>query len=233
MKIIDLSQLIENYEDNPYQQLDANARTLIGSFATHDADGFYENAIYMGDHCCTHIDSSIHFNPNGTPVDKLPLESVYGKACMLDISHLEPRTDVTVEHIEEAALRARVDVSAFKIIILKTGRSQFWGTKKYHQDLLNILPETTEWLIQKGMVLIGVDQVTTEIDRVHYGMDPNLPLGKRYPMHGLMQKYEWYMIENLANLDAVPVTEFTLCAFPLKFKNGSASPIRAVAILDD
>lgn len=233
VKLIDLSQLIEDYKDNPYQQLGENARTLMGTFSSHEANGFYENAIYMGDHCCTHMDSSIHFNPEGTPVNELPLESIYGEACLLDISHLKPRADVTIEDIKEAQEKAGVDVKDFKIVVLKTGRSKLWGTKEYHWDLLNILPETTEWLIKQGMKLICVDMVTTEIDRVYYGADPETPFWERYPMHGLMRKYEWYMIENMTNLDAIPGSTFTLCAFPLKFKGGSASPVRAVAIIEE
>lgn len=235
VKLIDLSQLIENYKDNPYQQLGENARTLIGTFATHEVNGFYECAMYIGDHCATHMDASIHFNPKGTPVDKVPLEAMYGDACILDISYKKKHEDVTVEDLQKAAEKAGVNVSDFKIVCLRTDQYKLWGTPAYHENLLNITVEATEWLIKQGMVLLCVDMVTTELDRLVYGIDPTLPAGaaERYPGHCLMKKYEWYMIENMANFDKIPSSTFTLSAFPLKLKGASGAPMRAVAIVEE
>ena len=43
---------------------------------------------------------------------------------------------------------------------------------------------------------------------------------------------EYCQIERLANLSALPPKGFTVCAFPLKVKRGSAGPARVVALLD-
>jgi kynurenine formamidase len=39
--------------------------------------------------------------------------------------------------------------------------------------------------------------------------------------------------ENLANLDQVVGRRFTFAGFPLKFRDGTGSPVRAVAILNE
>jgi kynurenine formamidase len=44
---------------------------------------------------------------------------------------------------------------------------------------------------------------------------------------------EYCHMERLANLAALPKTGFTLCAFPLKIRAGSAGPARVVALLDE
>ena len=232
-QFIDLSQRIETHEDNPYQQNPAISRTQIGAFATHDVDGYYLCQLTIGDQAATHLDASLHFNPNGTPVDEVPLDAMYGEACVLDLSHMAKHADVTIADLEAAAQKAQVTISDFKIVMLRTDRSKLWGTAEYHDDLLNITVEATEWLINQGMVLLGVDMVTTELDRLAYGMDPDMDPGapERHPGHCLMRKYEWYMIENLANLDKIPQSTFTFCGFPLQIKGASGSPIRAVAIL--
>ncbi len=234
-RIIDLTHPIESYGDNPYQQLGENARTLIGTFATYEANGFYECALYIGDHCGTHMDAPIHFNPEGTPTDRVPLEAFCGPACVLDLSHKRAREDVTIADLEAAARQAGVSVADFRIVMLRTDRYKLWGTPAYHADLLNVTPEATEWLLRQGVKNIGMDMVTMELDRyVHFpdsGLEPNDP--RRYPAHYLMRKYEWYMIENLANLDQIPTPVFRFIGLPLKIKNGSGSPIRAVAVVEE
>ncbi|MFD1708016.1 cyclase family protein [Siminovitchia sediminis] len=233
--LIDLSHTLETYGDNPYQQLGENARTLIGTFATYEANGFYECALYIGDHAGTHMDATKHFNPDGLYTDEVPLEAFYGEACILDLTHMKAHADVTIDDIQEAAAKAEVNLEDYHIVLLKTGRDKLYGTPEYFKDLLNILPETIEWMIQQGMVTLGVDMVTIELDRYIYDPDsdlePNAP--ERYPAHCLMQKYEWYMIENMANLDKIPGSTCKFTGFPIKIGKGSGGPMRAVAIIEE
>jgi kynurenine formamidase len=51
--------------------------------------------------------------------------------------------------------------------------------------------------------------------------------------HYLGVEKEYCHMERLANLDQLPSTGFTVCAFPLKVKGGSAGPTRAVAMIDE
>ena len=52
-------------------------------------------------------------------------------------------------------------------------------------------------------------------------------------VHYLGVEKEYCPMERLANLDQLPPTGFTVCAFPLKFKGGSAGPTRAVAMINE
>ncbi|VEF46844.1 cyclase family protein [Bacillus freudenreichii] len=234
-KLIDLSHTLASYGENPYQQLGENARTMIGTFATYEANGFYECALYIGDHAGTHMDATKHFNPDGLYTDEVPLDAFYGEACILDLSHMEAHADVTIEDIEKAAERAQVNLEDYHIVLLKTERDKLYGTPEYFRDLLNILPETIEWMINKGMVTLGVDMVTIELDRYIHdpdsGLAPNAP--ERYPAHCLMKKYEWYMIENMTGLSEIPGTTCKFAGFPIKIGKGSGAPMRAVAIVEE
>ena len=42
-----------------------------------------------------------------------------------------------------------------------------------------------------------------------------------------------YIVENLVNLELITSHRFIYIGFPLPIKDGSGSPIRAVAIVDD
>jgi kynurenine formamidase len=48
-----------------------------------------------------------------------------------------------------------------------------------------------------------------------------------------MLEREYYHLENLANLEALPPRGFKLSLFPIKWVNTTAAPVRAVAILDE
>jgi kynurenine formamidase len=49
-----------------------------------------------------------------------------------------------------------------------------------------------------------------------------------------MIEREYYHLENMANLDAMPTPAgFKVCVLPIKWKGTTAAPVRAVAILED
>lgn len=59
---------------------------------------------YMGmlDHSGTHIDALIHNNPDGAPIDEMPVEMFMGKAVCLDLRHVGDRGDITRDDMEAA-----------------------------------------------------------------------------------------------------------------------------------
>jgi kynurenine formamidase len=48
-----------------------------------------------------------------------------------------------------------------------------------------------------------------------------------------MRRYDFLILENLANLDRVPAGRFLFVGLPLRLVGGSGSPIRAAAVLPD
>ena len=56
---------------------------------------------------------------------------------------------------------------------------------------------------------------------------------KNYPAHGVCRERKILNTENLANLDQVANMRFTISLLPLMIRNGTGSPCRAVAILDE
>lgn len=50
-------------------------------------------------------------------------------------------------------------------------------------------------------------------------------------VHRTLLSAEVPIFENLINLEKLIGKDFTFIAFPLKIKNGSGSPVRAVALL--
>lgn len=52
-----------------------------------------------------------------------------------------------------------------------------------------------------------------------------------YPAHNLLHRDNCFGLASLANLDKLPAKGAILMAAPLKIKNGTGSPIRALALV--
>ena len=66
------------------------------------------------------------------------------------------------------------------------------------------------------------------------GLDtPSLDAFGEHRAHDLCAAAGMVNVENLTGLDALPEAPFTLFVLPLKLAGGEASPVRAVALLDD
>jgi kynurenine formamidase len=81
-----------------------------------------------------------------------------------------------------------------------------------------------EYLIGKGIVGWGSQCIGTDAGQAG-GMNPP------FPAHNLLHKHNRYGLASLANLDKLPAKGAILIAAPLKIKNGTGSPIRALALV--
>jgi len=76
-------------------------------------------------------------------------------------------------------------------------------------------------LASKKINLVGIDS-------------PSIDLGKdeKFSVHHVLAKSGILIVENLANLDKINSEEFHLIVAPLKLKNATGSPVRAMALVD-
>ena len=79
--------------------------------------------------------------------------------------------------------------------------------------------EATEFIIDQGCYNFGVDSAS-----------PDMWYDKSYPCHTVCAERGITHIENLCNLDKVVGKRFTFIGLPLKIREGTGSPIRAVAV---
>lgn len=175
--------------------------------------------ITMPDHSSTHIDALIHFDPAGETIDKLPLDYCYGDAMVLDFSHKRSGEVITASQVQEAVAALGLNIRAGDIVLFRTGADRFWGTDQYNQYVVGIGVDAVRWMVERGVMVFGVDAVTIDADTTR-------------PAHLLVKEFEYYHMENLANLDKAPRGRFKFAAFPLNLVGASASPVRAVAILE-
>jgi kynurenine formamidase len=177
------------------------------------------NILVMCDHAGTHIDSPIHFNPEGTSIDKMPIDSMVGNAVMQDYSFKKNAESITAAEVEENLKKINVDPGDLKFILFKTGAGEHYDTDEYLSKYLEVRADAVEWMLDRGILVFGVDASTVD----H---------AKDRATHMVMRKRVCYHIENLANLDKLPQDRiFTFVCTPLLMLNSSAAPFRALALV--
>jgi kynurenine formamidase len=202
-------------------------KTFVGVYRGHNESlrpggvSSQTSIIVMSDHAGTHVDAPIHFSPNDKTIDKMPLDLMFGEAVVLDFSDKKSGDSVMSEEVERKLDDAKIDPRRLNAILFKTGAAPLYGTDAYFKHYLEIHPETVRWMAKEGILLWGVDAST--VDHAH-----------NKATHMLLRELEFYHMENLANLDALPANSpFTLACVALPFVGATASPLRPLAILKD
>ncbi len=202
-------------------------------------EGYYyaANRFACAEHGGTHIDAPRHFSAAGQTVDEIPLERLVGPAACVDVAAkcaADRDYQVTVEDFE-AWERAHHATLADRIVLIRTGfgsrwpdREKYLGTAEQGRAAVAKLhfpgldPTAAEWLVARRRVrMVGID--TASID---HGQT------RDYPTHVRLFRDNVPALENVARLEDLPPTGFTLAALPMKIAGGSGGPCRIVAILD-
>lgn len=229
-KIIDLSQ--EIYTGMPVYP--GHLKTVIFEHMSHDecqrnithTDFSYQTSgILMCDHGPTHIDPVRHYSrdPNAPGADKIPLEYCITSAICLDVTDVLPQTQFGAGKVEAELKRSGLDIRAGDTLLFYTGHyERFYGTPEYASFQPGLDRAATEYILDRGCVNFGVDSPS-----------PDMWLDKNYPCHRVCLERSITHMENLCNLDKVVNKRFTFIGLPLRIRQGTGSPIRAVAILDD
>ena len=201
--------------------------------------GYYysANRFCSAEHGGTHIDAPIHFFQSRRTLDAIPVQQLIGPGVIVDVTAQcasNPDYQVLVEDFLgwERRHESRLDNT---IVLLRTGFGRFWpkrakylGTDEQGSQAVAKLhfpglhPEAAKWLVeQRAIKAMGID--TASID---YGQST------RFETHVTLCDKNIPALENVANLDQLPETEFTIIALPMKIRNGSGGPARIVAVMD-
>ncbi len=198
---------------------------MHGLWKSHE-DSFVESGnvhglssmfISMPDHAGTHIDAPRHFGKAGIPINEYPLEKCIVSGICIDLRHIAP------SDLEAAVEKAGVAVPRGGTVLLCTGHHErTFPRKEYASDNSGVNVAATEWLAGQGVVHFGIDS-----------MRPG-PEGKVNALvHKACLDLDITHIESLCNLEALlGQGRFTFIGLPMKWRDGTASPIRAVAVFD-
>ena len=229
LRLVDLTQDI--YERMPLFGMHQN--TFFMTNQTHEQNmeetgsktlGFYARNVLMSEHCGTHTDAVLEFKPGGKDIIEMPINYYYGSAICVDLTHIRYPDYIEVEDLKEAVAKSGQEIQKGDIFLMYTGlynrEYPGEGYKNYHTGLSY---DAAKWLAEQGVVNIGVD--APAIDQTPDDLD--------FSGHLVCGEYDITNTENLCNLDQVVNKRFLYFGLPLKFRGGTGSPIRAIALLED
>jgi len=228
-KVIDLSQ--EIYQGMPV--FPGHLKTIVWNHTTHEETvktlekgySYQSRGLLFCDHGPTHVDAVNHIDPRpeAPSVDRMPLETFFGPALCLDVSEVPEWSLMGPEVIRNEEEKVGLPIRPGDIVLFYTGHyDRHYPKPEYLENYSGFTAEAAEYLIlEKKIKNWGVDSPS-----------PDRPGDNSYPVHMVYRRTGVPHMENLCNLDQLVGKRFTFYGFPLKIRNGSGSPIRAVAILD-
>ena len=228
-KLIDLSQ--EIYQGMPVYP--GHQKTVIWTHHTHEeiakkfegGFSYQSRGVLFSDHGPTHVDALSHLDPRpeAPSIEKMPLDTFYGEATCIDLSHKKPHEYISAADMDEALAKSGAELRPGDILLIRTGTyDRLGGTMEYTNQYPGLDESASNWLVEKGVKAFGVDCPS-----------PDNPISRTYPVHMMCRAQGITHYENLMNLDKVVGKRFVFVGFPLKFRDGTGSPVRAVAILDE
>ena len=179
----------------------------------------------MSDHSATHVDAPCHFSSSSDAVsiDKVPLENFYTEAICLDLSHVALKHEITVAEMEAALKVSGEEIQKGDTVLIHMGvNDRLFGKPEYLHDFPGLHVEAVHWLADKGIIMFGVEAISPAPEG-----EPNFKAHIACAQRGITH------MEGLMNLDKLlEQGRFRFIGFPLKIKDGTGSPIRAVAVIE-
>jgi kynurenine formamidase len=187
----------------------------------------------VSEHGPTHVDSIDHLDPTSElSIDEMPLEWFHGDAVGVDVSHVTYPDPITVEDIRADLDEHDLEIRDGDILTLETGnRAENYSTTdrekkhRYNSKFVGLAEDAAAWLVESGAKGIGIDAISVD-------HPANIYPDYNFPVHSLASREEIVIYENLANLASVAGMRYTFSGFPLKIRNGTGSPVRAVGIVE-
>jgi len=252
MQVIDLSKPIQfNAGDPRFMQVKVRhkphraAKLLVRLLGLpkrlfpSDFTGWADDTITkMGVHSTTHIDAPWHYGPTSggaraQTIDEMPLDKCIGPGVVLDLTHKADDNAITPADLEAALAQTGAKLDDRTIVLIRTGRDRYMGTKEFWRRGTGMSAAATDWLLDRGPTVMGIDQwgwdlpFHTQIARSKATNDATL----FWEAHRVGQKRPFWHMEQLTNLGALPPHGFEVMVFPLKIVGASAAPARVVAVI--
>ncbi|HUH65946.1 MAG TPA: cyclase family protein [Syntrophales bacterium] len=198
--------------------------------------------INLTTHSGTHLDAPYHYHPTmdrgekALTIDEVPLDWCFSSGVLLDFRHKGDGERITVKDVEKELRRIGYQIKPLDIVLVWTGAEAAWGRTEYLTKGAGMDRESTLFLIEKGVRVVGIDA---------WSWDRPLPyLASEFKKTG-DPKVVWEAhfagidkgychMEKMANFGAIGrASGFSVSCFPVKIKKASGGWCRPVAIVED
>jgi len=202
---VPLSAVTPTYPSDPAIEIKAWSELDRGDSAN-------VSLLHFGAHSGTHVDAPAHFIAGGSKVEALPLESLMGKATVVELppDMMAIDADFVNNYCNQASER----------ILFKTRNSNFWNkpAEGFRTDFTYLEPEAARCLTEMGMRLVGIDYLSIEQFK-----------SEKHETHRILLAKGVVILEGL-DLTNIAPGRYELICLPLRIAGGSGdgAPARAV-----
>ncbi len=179
-------------------------------------DGYNLELLFLSSHTGTHLDAPYHFVKNGLKINQIPLERLIGKAILIKLKKTRnssiTKSDITLFEKKNGK------IPNHSSIFFYTGWQKNLKRDNYFTENPGLDYFSAKYLVSKKINLVGIDS-------------PSIDLGKdeSFSVHHILSKNNILIVENLANMNKIQSKEFHFTILPLKLKDATGSPVRAMA----
>jgi arylformamidase len=182
-----------------------NPTPKISQYSSIPTNVTNESLICLGSHTGSHVDSKRHIQNSTEGTATLPLDSLYGKAKVFDLTNVE--SEIHEKDFEKHKIE-RDD-----IVLLKTKNSQKYD--QFTTEFVHIKMDAAQHLVNSGVKTLGFDYLSVK----KYGADDDV--------HSLLIN-NLTLFEGL-NLAEIPSGEYIFAGLPLRIDCDGA-PARVILV---
>jgi len=182
-------------------------------------DGYNLELLFLSTHTGTHMDAPYHFLEKGAKIHEISLKKLVSEAILIK-SKKKSGESITKTDIQKFE-KKHGKIASFSSVIFYTGWQRNLQKKYYFTKNPGLSVSAAKYLASKKINLVGIDS-------------PSIDLGKdsKFSVHQIFAKKGMLIVENLANLEKIKSAKFHLVVLPLKLKNATGSPVRAIAFVE-
>lgn len=212
MKLVDLSLTISEH----IPSFPGSPTPHFIDWSDIEHDGYNLELLFLSSHTGTHIDAPYHFAKNGLKIHQISLDRLVGKAILIKLKKTK-NTPITKSDITSFE-KKNGKIPNCSSIFFFTDWQKNLKKNNYFTENPGLDSTSAKYLASKKINLVGIDS-------------PSIDLGKdgSFTVHHILSKNNILIVENLANLDKIKSMEFNFTILPLKLKDATGSPVRAVA----
>ena len=215
MKVIDLTLTVSN----KIPTFPGSPQPNFIPWENIKEDGYNLELLFLSTHTGTHMDAPHHFLEKGAKIHEISLEKLVSKAVLIK-SRKKSNESITKTDIQKFE-KKHGKIDGFSSVIFSTGWQRNLQKKYYFTESPGLAVSAAKYLASKKINLVGIDSPSIDV-----GTDP------KFSVHQIFAKKGMLIVENLANLDKIKSSTFHLVVLPLKLKNATGSPVRAVAFVE-
>ena len=182
-------------------------------------DGYNLELLFLSSHTGTHLDAPYHFIENGTKIHEISPNRLIRDAVLIKSRKKSGQAITKTDILKFEKMHEKIPNGS--TVIFWTGWQKMLRDDSYFIKNPGLSTTAAKYLVSKKTNLVGIDSPSIDFQA-----------SKQFSVHHIFSKNGILILENLANLEKIKSWKFQLVVLPLKLKNATGSPVRAVAVLE-